>query len=102
MPNYVNTFGNVESILDNIIKFIEIHNPDIISLQEVFSKNSRDTLYKFYTKKKYYILMSPDTSKYKIIPSDYKIYKNYIGEDGLCQKRILYCQVKINNKYIKN
>jgi len=111
MPNYVNTFGNVESRLNNIIKFIEIHNPDIISLQEVFSQNSRDILYNFFTKKKYNVLMSPDTifllngglfiaSKYKIIASDYKIYKNYIGEDGLCQKGILYCQVKFNNKYI--
>ena len=51
MPNYVNTFGNVESRLDNIIKFIEIHNPDIISLQEVFSQNSRDILYNFFTQK---------------------------------------------------
>ena len=111
LPNYVNTFGNVESRLDNIIKFIEIHNPDIISLQEVFSKNSRNILYNFFTKKKYNVLMSPDTtfllngglfiaSKYKIIASDYKIYKNYIGEDGLCQKGILYCQIKFNNKYI--
>ena len=111
MPNYINTFGNVESRLDNIIKFIEIHNPDIISLQEVFSKNSRNILYNFFTKKKYNVLMSPDTtfllngglfiaSKYKIIANDYKIYKNYIGEDGLCQKGILYCLVKFNNKYI--
>jgi sphingomyelin phosphodiesterase len=111
MPNYVNTFGNVEPRLNNIMKFIEIHNPDIISLQEVFSKNSRNILYKFFTQKKYNVLMSPYTrfllngglfiaSKYEIIASDYKIYKNYIGEDGLCQKGILYCQVKINNKYI--
>ena len=111
MPNYVNTFGNVESRLDNIIKFIEIHNPDIISLQEVFTQKSRNILYEFYTKKKYYILMSPNTkfllngglfiaSKYEIISNDYKIYENYIGEDGLCQKGILYCQVKFNNKYI--
>ena len=45
MPNYINTFGNVECRLENIIKFIELHNPDIISLQEVFSKNSRSILY---------------------------------------------------------
>lgn len=111
MPNYVNTFGNVEPRLNNIIKFIEIHNPDIISLQEVFSQNCRDILYKFFTQKKYNVLMSPYTrfllngglfiaSKYEIVASDYKIYKNYIGEDGLCQKGILYCQVKFNNKYI--
>ena len=84
MPNYVNTFGNVESRLDNIIKFIEIHNPDIISLQEVFSQNSRDILYKFFTQKKYNVLMSPYTrlllngglfiaSKYEIVANDYKI-----------------------------
>ena len=36
----------------------------------------------------------------KFIASDYNIYKNYIGEDGLCQKGILYYQVKFNNKYI--
>ena len=111
MPNYINTFCNVESRLGNIIKFIEIHNPDIISLQEVFSKNSRTTLFNFFTKKKYHILMSPYTrlllngglfiaSKYEIIAHDYKIYKNYIGEDGLSQKGILYYQIKINNKYI--
>jgi len=111
MPNYINTFGNVEYRLNNIIKFIEINNPDIISLQEVFSKNSRNILYNFFTKKKYNILMSPETtfllngglfiaSKYEIVATDYKIYKNYIGEDGLCQKGILYCLVKFNNKYI--
>ena len=51
MNTYINTFGNVESRLDNIIKFIDIHNPDIISLQEVFSQNSRDILYTFFRKK---------------------------------------------------
>ena len=111
MPNYINTFGNVESRLGNIIKFIDIHNPDIISLQEVFSQHSRDILYNFFNKKKYNVSMSPYTrlllngglfiaSKYEIVAQDYKIYKNYIGEDGLCQKGILYCQLKINDKYI--
>jgi len=111
MPNYINTFGNVESRLDNIIKFIDIHNPDIISLQEVFSQNSRDILYTFFRKKKYNIRMAPYTtlllngglftaSKYEIVANDYKIYKNYIGEDGISQKGILYCLIKYNDKYI--
>jgi len=111
MPNYINTFGNVECRLENIIKFIELHNPDIISLQEVFSKNSRSILYENLKKKEYNIKLSPDTrfllngglfiaSKYDIVATDYKIYKNYIGEDGLCQKGILYCQIRVNDKYI--
>ena len=49
MPNYLNIFGNIENRLENIIKFIEIHNPDIISLQEVFSQNVRKILYNFFT-----------------------------------------------------
>ena len=72
--------------LNNIIKFIEIHNPDIISLQEVFSQNCRDILYKFFTQKKYNVLMSPYTrfllngglfiaSKYEIVASDIKYIK---------------------------
>jgi sphingomyelin phosphodiesterase len=111
MPNYLNIFGNIENRLENIIKFIEIHNPDIISLQEVFSQNVRKILYNFFTKKKYNVLMSPETtlllngglfiaSKYDIVAHDYKIYKNYIGEDGISQKGILYCLIKYNNKYI--
>jgi exonuclease III len=110
MPNCINSFGNVENRLENIIKFIDIHNPDIISLQEVFSQNSREILHTFFSKKKYNILMSPYTrvllngglfiaSKYEIVAEDYKIYKNYIGEDGLCQKGILYAQIKYNDKY---
>ena len=111
LPNYANSFGNVELRLDNIIKFIEINNPDIISLQEVFSNSCRNKLYNFFTKKKYNVKMSPDTtillngglfiaSKYDIVAHDYKIYKNYIGEDGASQKGILYCQIKYKNKYI--
>lgn len=111
MPNCINSFGNVENRLEIIKKFIEIHNPDIISLQEVFSQNSRDILYKFFSEKKYNVLMAPYTrlllngglfiaSKYEIVANDYNIYKNYIGEDGLCQKGILYCQIKFDNKYI--
>ena len=60
------------------MKFIEIHNPDIISLQEVFSQNSRNILYNFFSKKNIMFLCHPDTkfllngglfiaSKYKII-----------------------------------
>ena len=111
MPNYVNTFGNVENRLQNIIKFIEINNPDIISFQEVFSSNSKKILKEFLETKNYNVILSPNTnfllngglliaSKYEIIAYDYKIYKNYIGEDGFCQKGILYTQIKINNKYI--
>ena len=30
MPNYLNTFSYVEPRLNIIMKFIEIHNPDIL------------------------------------------------------------------------
>ena len=111
MPNYVNTFGNVEYRLEGIKKFIELNNPDIISLQEVFSYNCKKELKKFLESHNYHVIMSPNTkillngglliaSKYNIISYQYTIYKNYIGEDAFCQKGILYAQIKYNNKYI--
>ena len=111
LPNYVNSFGNVEKRLPNIIKFIEMHNPDIISLQEVFSSNCKKVLMDFFEAHDYNVIISPNTrfllngglliaTKFEILSYEYKIYKNYIGEDGLCQKGILNCQIKYNDKYI--
>ena len=111
LPNYINSFANVEKRLPDIIRFIEIHNPDIISLQEVFSSNCKKVLKDFFETRNYNVIISPNTkfllngglliaTKYDILSYEYKIYKNYIGEDGLCQKGILNCQIKYNDIYI--
>ena len=111
LPKYININGDIENRLKGIIKFIELNNPDIVSLQEVFSENSRTILTDFFKKKNYNVSISPNTkiilngglliaSKYKIIQENYNIYKNYIGEDCFTQKGILHIEVKIGEKYI--
>lgn len=111
IPKYVNLLDNEKKRLHYIKKLLKKLNPDIILLQEVFSNYSRDILKIFFKKNNYNIILSPNTylylngglviaSKYKIINSDYYIYKNYFGEDSLSYKGILYTQIIKNNKVI--
>ena len=111
LPETINTFKNNKNRIKAIIKFIEYNKPDIISLQEVFTLQSRILLTKFLKEKKYKLYLSPKTniflngglllaSKYDIIDIDNITFKNTLGEDGLSYKGIIYIKIKYNDKYI--
>lgn len=115
LPRFVVAFSNSNLTseiyrIDKIKIYLKKICPDIISLQEVFTEYSRNTLTEFLEDNNYNVLLSPKhnlpngglliASKYKIITSEYYIYKNSIGEDWFSYKGILYFQIVINDKLI--
>jgi len=115
LPKFVNIFSNSNLSseiyrLDKIKAYFEHNLPDIISLQEVFTEYSRNTLTTFFEDNNYNVLVSPKyylshgglliASKYKIIKNKYYIYKNSIGEDWFANKGILYLQVIVKDKLV--
>ena len=111
LPEKINHLKNNNNRVKAIIKFIHYKKPDIISLQEVFTTNSRKLLKTYLEKNNYYVYLSPNThfllngglllaSKYEIIDMDNIIFKNTLGEDALTYKGILYIKIKYKENYI--
>ena len=106
LPDFVNFFGSPKYRLESIINEIKKLDADIICLQEVFSKESREILCKAF-KAEYYVRISQKSSnmwtingglfiasRYPIIYCKFYVFKHACGEDWLSNKGFIHLMVK--------
>jgi endonuclease/exonuclease/phosphatase family metal-dependent hydrolase len=107
LPYYINIFGNPRARINNIIKFIDNIDADILCLQEVFDNYIRTRLIRAFNKK-YYMYYGESSVFYKMnnglltlskFPIIYKKtikFNNLSGEDYLSKKGIHYITVTVD------
>ena len=117
LPRYLNLFSDPMNRIASILKKLSKYDADIICLQEVFDKNVREIIIKYFKDKKntieYSYYYSKPTniffndglltiSKYKIINKQSFIFENTCGEDCMVCKGYHYLILHDieNNKYV--